>query len=170
MPTEPALFAVVAILAAAVGASGAIVANLISERAAAKRHREQTARDDRLHRERIEREDRHRFLNDRRQVYAGFMAAAKRILVRVGKTQNISPLLDEADSYFQQVCLIAPIEVAGWADKTWGLVTHLAANPPAPDAPPDQPCQIALNAFGAAARKDLLRGVPMERPESSDAG
>ncbi len=116
-----ALFAVVAtVVAAAVGAGGAIAGIWISERGAEKRHRE-----------RIEREDRHRFLNERRRAYAYFVNRCIQIIVATVNPQVPNALIQEANVYYHEIVFMARREIAQAASDVWEIVTKLSADPEA---------------------------------------
>jgi hypothetical protein len=174
-PSEAiALAAVCAtVIAAMVSAGAVLIAVKMTdkranerERRAEEQYREQVARDDRLHRQRIEREDLHRFSNERRQAYASFQAGCVEMFCQVGAGKEPPhEFVMEVNRFFVEIELMARPIVAESAKHLWEYATAVYADPSLYKSR-ERGFDDALDWF----RKEARDEVALVTKEDSDGG
>ncbi len=116
---EPLSATAAVIIAAAIGALSALVGSFLAQRSADERYRKQVARDDRLHKQRIEREDRLRFCQEKRLIYAKYIRLIAEVSLDIQGGQMVEEKRHEAAQLFSEIELLGGKKMIKQARNLW---------------------------------------------------
>jgi hypothetical protein len=135
---------------------GAVVTNWINTRA----ERRRSDREDQLHAQRIKREDRQRFLNERREAYVEFIAVCREFFSKAGTSagRDLYPLLRDIGICSVRTGIVAPEQVKNSAQAAYDAVLRANASPPQSSQELAHEYLPALEEFGVVARRDVREG------------
>ena len=94
------------------------------------REAEREKREDRLHRERLDREDRFRFANERRAAYAEFMAGCVQMFAQAearSGTPEFLALSTATNRAYMHVVVMADPDTGAAAQRVWAVAGRVAA-------------------------------------------